>query len=155
MIHKTAIIDSNTKISKNVIIGPFSVIGSNVEIGENTEIQSHVNITGNTIIGKNNKIFPFASIGNSPQDLKFQGEETKSLLDVNFPLSSGVAPGQGMYLQSSTLATANRISPYCYGIESNYFSFAGTSIMPSNPLGWASIASNLAPYLGKYVKINF
>ena len=77
MIHKTAIIDSNAKISKNVIIGPFSVIGSNVEIGENTEIQSHVNITGNTIIGKNNKIFPFASIGNHPQDLKFQGEETK------------------------------------------------------------------------------
>ena len=77
MIHKTAIIDSNAKISKNVIIGPYSVIGSNVEIGENTEIQSHVNITGNTIIGKNNKIFPFASIGNIPQDLKFKGEETK------------------------------------------------------------------------------
>ena len=77
MIHKTAIIDSNAKVSKNVIIGPYSVIGSNVEIGENTEIQSHVNITGNTIIGKNNKIFPFASIGNHPQDLKFQGEETK------------------------------------------------------------------------------
>ena len=77
MIHKTAIIDLNAKISKNVKIGPYTVIGSNVEIGENSEIQSHVNITGNTKIGKNNKIYPFASIGNDPQDLKFEGEETK------------------------------------------------------------------------------
>ena len=77
MIHKTAIIDSNAKISNNVIIGPYSVIGPNVEIDEETEIQSHVNITGNTKIGKNNKIYPFASIGNDPQDLKFKGEDTK------------------------------------------------------------------------------
>ncbi len=77
MIHKTAIIHSNAKISKNVKIGPYSVIGPNVEIGEETELQSHVNISGNTIIGKNNKIYAFASIGNDPQDLKFNGEETK------------------------------------------------------------------------------
>ena len=77
MIHKTAIIDSNAKISKDVSIGPYTVIGPNVEIGDETEIQSHVNITGNTKIGKNNKIYPFASIGNDPQDLKYKGEETK------------------------------------------------------------------------------
>jgi len=76
MIHKTAIIDSKAKISKNVKIGPYSVIGPNVEIGENTEIHSHVNISGYTIIGKNNKIYPFASIGNDPQDLKYEGEKT-------------------------------------------------------------------------------
>ena len=77
MIHKTAIVDPKAKISENVKIGPYTVIGSNVEIGEGSIIQSHVNITGQTIIGKNNNIFPFASIGNDPQDLKFQGEETK------------------------------------------------------------------------------
>ncbi len=76
MIHKTAIIDSNAKIFKNVTIGPYSVIGPDVEIGEDTVVQSHVNITGNTVIGKNNKIYPFASIGNDPQDLKFKGEKT-------------------------------------------------------------------------------
>ena len=80
MIHKTAIIDVNAKISKNVIIGPYSIIGPDVEIGEGTVVQSHVNITGNTIIGSNNKIYPFASIGNDPQDLKFKGEET--LLEI-------------------------------------------------------------------------
>ena len=77
MIDKTAIIDKKAKISKNVKIGPYTVIGPNVKIDEETEIHSHVNITGNTKIGKNNKIYPFASIGNDPQDLKFQGEETK------------------------------------------------------------------------------
>ena len=76
MIHKTAIIDSNAKISQNVTIGPYSVIGPNVEIGDGTVIQSHVNITGNTMIGANNKIYPFVSIGNDPQDLKFKGEKT-------------------------------------------------------------------------------
>jgi len=80
MIHKTAIIDSNAKISQNVTIGPYSVIGPNVEIGDGTVIQSHVNITGNTKIGANNKIYPFVSIGNDPQDLKFKGEKT--LLEI-------------------------------------------------------------------------
>ena len=80
MIHKTAIIDSNAKISENVKIGPYSVIGPDVEIGEGTVVQSHVNITGKTIIGNNNQIYPFASIGNNPQDLKFKGEKT--LLEI-------------------------------------------------------------------------
>ena len=77
MIHKTAIINPKAKISSNVKIGPYSIIGSNVEIDEDCEIQSHVSIVGNTKIGKNNKIYPFASIGNDPQDLKFTGEETR------------------------------------------------------------------------------
>ena len=77
MIHKTAIIDPKAKISNNTRIGAYTVIGPNVEIGENNIIQSHVSILGNTKIGKNNKIYPFASIGNDPQDLKFDGEETR------------------------------------------------------------------------------
>ena len=77
MIHQTALIDSKAKIHSSVKVGPYSIIGAKVEIDENTEVQSHVSIVGNTKIGKNNKIYPFASIGNDPQDLKFQGEETK------------------------------------------------------------------------------
>tara|TARA_B100000963_G_scaffold353187_1_gene367522 strand:- start:22 stop:804 length:783 start_codon:yes stop_codon:yes gene_type:complete len=77
MIHKTAIVDKKAKISKNTTIGPYSIVGPNVQIGEGTKIQSHVNITGNTIIGNNTQIFPFASIGTNPQDLKYNGEPTK------------------------------------------------------------------------------
>ena len=95
MIHKTAIIESNSKISKNVKIGPYSVIGANVEIGEGTEIQSHVSIIGNTKIGKNNKIYPFASIGNDPQDLKFQGEETKLEIGDNNKIREYVTVNPG------------------------------------------------------------
>ena len=76
MIHSTAIIDPKAKIDSNVKIGPYCVIGSNVQIGKNSIIQSHVSILGNTKIGENNIIYPFASIGSDPQDLKFKGEFT-------------------------------------------------------------------------------
>ena len=80
MIHKTAIVDPKAKISANVNIGPYSIIGPNVEIGEDTDINSHVSIAGYTKIGKKNKIYPFSSIGNNPQDLKYKGE--KSALEI-------------------------------------------------------------------------
>ena len=77
MIHETAIIDPKAKINSDVKIGAYCEIGPNVEIGKKTIIQSHVSILGNTKIGENNNIYPFASIGNDPQDLKFKGEKTK------------------------------------------------------------------------------
>jgi len=80
MIHKTAIVDPKAKISSNITIGAYSVIGQDVEIDENTIIHSHVNISGHTKIGKENKIFPFASIGSDPQDLKYNGEETRLII---------------------------------------------------------------------------
>ena len=77
MIHKTAIIDSKAKVSSSVKIGPYTVIGPNVEIGDDVIIHSHVNISGHTKIGDGTIIFPFASIGNVPQDSKYKGEDTK------------------------------------------------------------------------------
>jgi UDP-N-acetylglucosamine acyltransferase len=76
MIHETAIIDSTARIAKNVAIGPWTVIGPDVEIDEGTWIGSHVVIQGPTKIGKDNKIFQFASIGADSQDKKFRGERT-------------------------------------------------------------------------------
>tara|TARA_B110000116_G_C16656370_1_gene499707 strand:+ start:111 stop:893 length:783 start_codon:yes stop_codon:yes gene_type:complete len=83
MINKTAIIDPKAKISSSVKIGPYTVIGPNVEIDNNTIIQSHVNINGHTTIGKDNKIYPFASIGSDPQDMKYKGEITKLSIGNN------------------------------------------------------------------------
>ena len=83
MIHSTAIIDPKAKISSNVSIGAYSIIGPNVKIDENTIVDSHVSILGNTKIGKNNRFYPFASIGNDPQDLKFDGEQTKLIIGDN------------------------------------------------------------------------
>ena len=83
MIHKTSVIDNKSKIAASVKIGPYAVIGPNVEIGNNVEIHSHVNISGNTKIGDGTKIFPFASIGSDPQDLKYKGENTKLEIGKN------------------------------------------------------------------------
>ena len=83
MIHPTSIVDKKAKISKNVRIGPYVVIGPNVEISDNVEIHSHANIEGNTKIGESTKIFPFASIGSQPQDLKFEGEKNSLVIGKN------------------------------------------------------------------------
>ena len=83
MINKNSEIHEKAKISKDVEIGPYVVIGPNVEIDENVKIHSHVNITGNTKIGKGNIIYPFASIGSDPQDLKYKGESTKLEIGAN------------------------------------------------------------------------
>ena len=76
MIHKSSIIDPKAEINKNVKIGPFCSIGPNVILDENVELVSNVHIEGNTKIGTGTKIFPFASIGTQPQDLKYKGEKT-------------------------------------------------------------------------------
>jgi len=83
MIHKTSVIDIKAKISKNVKIGPFCYVGADVELNEGVELISNVHIEGNTKIGKKTKIFPFASIGTQPQDLKFNNEKNSLLIGKN------------------------------------------------------------------------
>ena len=83
MIHPTAIVSNKANINKNVIIGPYCIIGEKVTLGSNTELISHVNISGNTIIGKNNKFFPFSSIGLIPQDKKYEGENSQLVIGNN------------------------------------------------------------------------
>ena len=75
MIHKSSEISSKAKISKNVKIGPFCYVGPDVILEEDVELISNVHIEGNTKIGRGTRIFPFASIGTQPQDLKFKGEK--------------------------------------------------------------------------------
>ena len=102
MIHNTSIIDKKAKISNNVTIGPYSVIGPNVEIEEDVEIHSHVNIVGNTKIGSGTRIYPFASIGTDPQDLKFKGESnnlvigSKNIIREYVTINPGTEGGGGI-----------------------------------------------------------
>ena len=83
MIHNSTIIHRNAKIGKNVEIGPFCCIGPKVEIGNNVKLISNIHIEGNTKIGNGTKIFPFASIGTEPQDLKFKGEDNSLEIGEN------------------------------------------------------------------------
>ena len=83
MIHKTSEIDKKAKISENVKIGPFCYIGPGVELNENVELISNVHIEGDTRVGSGTKIFPFASIGTQPQDLKYKGEKNSLTIGEN------------------------------------------------------------------------
>ncbi len=76
MIDLHAIVDPKAKLAENVSVGPWTIIGPDVEIGSGTIIGSHVVLKGPTKIGVNNKIYPFASVGDNPQDKKYQGEKT-------------------------------------------------------------------------------
>ena len=80
MIHASALVDAGAVIADDCDIGPFCVIGAGVEIGSGTRVLSHTVIKGPTTIGKNNTIYPFASIGEAPQDLKYAGEPTKLIV---------------------------------------------------------------------------
>jgi UDP-N-acetylglucosamine acyltransferase len=76
-IHPTAIIDPNAKIGANVRIGPYCTIGADVVLGDGCTLASHVVITGHTTLGEQCSIFPFASLGQPPQDLKYRGEQSR------------------------------------------------------------------------------
>lgn len=76
-IHPTAIVLDSAKVADDVEIGAFSVIGADVELGAGTKIDSHVVINGPTRIGENNHIYQFNSIGDDPQDKKYQNEPTR------------------------------------------------------------------------------
>jgi len=82
-IHPSAIIENGAKIGDDVIIGAYSIIGKDVIIGNGTVIKPHVVIEGVTEIGENNTIFQFSSIGAIPQDLKFAGERSKTVIGNN------------------------------------------------------------------------
>ncbi|MDO9393671.1 MAG: acyl-ACP--UDP-N-acetylglucosamine O-acyltransferase [Methylotenera sp.] len=79
-IHPTAIIDATAELDTSVEIGPYSIVGANVKIDAGTRVAGHVIINGPTVIGKNNHIFQYSSLGEAPQDKKYKDEPT--LLEI-------------------------------------------------------------------------
>tara|TARA_B100001250_G_scaffold409197_1_gene433058 strand:- start:81 stop:863 length:783 start_codon:yes stop_codon:yes gene_type:complete len=76
-IHKTAVVSSKSNIHETAKIGAYSIIGDDVEIGKDTRIESHVVIKGKTKIGQDNHIYSFSSVGDDPQDKKYDNENTE------------------------------------------------------------------------------
>ncbi len=82
-IHPTAIIEDGAMIGIGTEIGAYCCIGSEVVLGDNTKLESHVVLSGATLIGEGTHIYPFASIGHSPQDLKYKGEKSRLEIGTN------------------------------------------------------------------------
>jgi UDP-N-acetylglucosamine acyltransferase len=75
-IHPSAVVDADAVLGDGVVVGPFAVIGARVAVGDRCRIDSHVTLEGPTTLGPDNHVFPHASIGTAPQDLKYGGEAT-------------------------------------------------------------------------------
>lgn len=82
-IHPTAIVEAGAELGTSTRVGPFCHIGRHVQLGENVELISHVAVAGHTAIGAGTRVFPFASIGHQPQDLKYKGEESRLVIGRN------------------------------------------------------------------------
>jgi UDP-N-acetylglucosamine acyltransferase len=80
VIHPTAIVDKNAELDSTVDVGAYAIVGPRVKIGARTKIGPHVVLEGDTTIGRDNRIFQFASVGAIPQDLKYAGEPTKLVI---------------------------------------------------------------------------
>ncbi len=77
LIHPTAVIEAGAKLGERVSVGPFCMVGPDVELGDDVQLLSHVVVAGRTKIGNGTRVFPFASIGHQPQDLKYHGEPSR------------------------------------------------------------------------------
>jgi len=82
-VHFGSVVEDGAQIGRDVEIGPFCFVGRNVVLGDDVKLHSHVVITGDTQVGENTEIFPFASLGNIPQDLKFDGEASSLTIGKN------------------------------------------------------------------------
>jgi UDP-N-acetylglucosamine acyltransferase len=77
LVHPTAIVADGARLGAGVRVGPYSIVGPHVQLADNVELVSHAVIEGNTSIGAGTRIFPFASVGHQPQDLKYHGENSR------------------------------------------------------------------------------
>lgn len=94
-IHPTAIVEDGAKLSDGVTVGPYSIVGADVSLGEGVELASHVVVTGRTTVGARTRIFPFASIGHQPQDLKYKGEPSTLDIGTDCLIREGVTLNPG------------------------------------------------------------
>ena len=115
-LHPTAIVDRRAELDRDVEIGPYCVVGAGVKIGRGTKLQSHLAIKGRTTLGDNNTIFPFASVGSIPQDLKYKGEPSELLIGNGNTIREYVSlnPGTSGGGMVTRVGDQNLLMMYCH-----------------------------------------
>jgi len=114
--HPTAIIDPRAELDSGVEVGPYCVIGAGVKIGRGSKLQSHVAIQGSTTLGEDNVVFPFATVGSVPQDLKYQGEPSELVIGNRNTIREYVSlnPGTAGGGMITRVGDQNLLMMYCH-----------------------------------------
>ncbi|MDB5591131.1 acyl-ACP--UDP-N-acetylglucosamine O-acyltransferase [Enterovirga sp.] len=107
-IHPTAIVDPAARLGAGVSIGPYCTVGPDVELGDGCELLSHVVVAGHTTVGPRTRIFPFASIGHAPQDLRYKGEPTTLRIGEECIIREGVTMNVGTATGSGSTIVGDR-----------------------------------------------
>jgi UDP-N-acetylglucosamine acyltransferase len=100
-IHPSSIVDPGAELADGVEIGPFCTVGPNVRLGEGVVLRSHAVVAGHTEVGAGSMIFPFATVGEIPQDVKYKGEPTRltigarNMIREQVSIHPGTAAGGG------------------------------------------------------------
>jgi UDP-N-acetylglucosamine acyltransferase len=115
-IHATAIVDKGAELDGDVEIGPYCMVGPRVKIGKGTRLKSHVVIQGRTSLGEDNTVFPFASVGSVPQDLKYKGEPSELLIGDRNTIREYVSlnPGTTGGGMVTRVGNENLLMMYCH-----------------------------------------
>jgi UDP-N-acetylglucosamine acyltransferase len=135
-VHPTAVIGAGARIGNNVKIGPYSVIGEDVVLHDNVELVSHVAVAGRTEIGAGTRIFPFASIGHQPQDLKYNGEPSTLTIGENCVIRENVTVNPG----TAGGSMETRIGNNCLLMASSHVAHdcrVGNNVVLANYVGLA------------------
>jgi len=144
IIHPSAIVEEGAKIGAGVKIGPFCIVGSDVELHDNVELVSHVSVAGITAIGEGTKVFPFASIGHQPQDLKYHGEKSKLTIGKNCTIR-----------ENATLNPGTQDGGMITSVGDNCLLMAGTHVAHDCRVGNNVIIANLSGLAGHCITGDF
>jgi UDP-N-acetylglucosamine acyltransferase len=143
-IHPTAIVEDGAEVGPDCSIGPYCLVGPEVKLARGVELKSHVAVTGDTSVGEATRIWPFASIGHQPQDLKFHGEKTKlvigarNMIREHATMNPGTEGGGGVTRigDGSLFMMSSHVGHDCQVgsgvVISNHCSLAGHVIMGDN-----------------------
>jgi UDP-N-acetylglucosamine acyltransferase len=107
-IHPMAVVDPAAKLGEGVVVGPFCTVGPDVSLADGVNLMSHVAVWGRTTIGARTRVFPFASLGHEPQDLKFKGEPSTLVIGADCTIREGVTMNPGTAGGAMTTTVGDR-----------------------------------------------
>lgn len=131
MIHPSAVIEDGASLGEGVRIGPFCHVGKDAKIGDGVEMKSHVVVAGDTTIGARTVIFPFASLGHQPQDLKYRGEPASLTIGSDCLIREGVTMNPGTEGGGGTTTVGDRCA-FLANSHVGHDSHIGNNVVMSN-----------------------